>query len=170
MTQRLIPILVFLAVIAVGGAVLLVRSVRRRLLEQRLYGQEGNFTGLEDSPAVRGPLLLNTVEQIGRAVSSTKPTEGLRERLAQAGYYDDAAPTIYVGAQLMLGLLALTLGGAVAFSFDLSMIMRICIIVAFLAAFALLPNVVVTLRRRKRTREVRHHLPDAIALLEICVS
>src|SRR5205809_980064 len=50
------------------------------------------------------------------------------------------------------------------------LVIRVCIIVAVLAAFALLPNLAVTLRRRKRTADVRSHLPDAIDLLEICVS
>jgi tight adherence protein C len=61
-------------------------------------------------------------------------------------------------------------GGAVAFSFELSLLIRACIIVAVLSTFALLPNVLVTLRRRRRTANVRGHLPDAIDLLEICVS
>ena len=172
MAQRLIPILVFFTVMAVGGAVVLYRGWRRRLLEERLYGASANPYGQygDGGSTASNSRLVGTVEQIGRAVSSGKPEAGLREWLAQAGYYDDAAPTVYVGAQLILGLLALAMGGALAFSFDLSLLMRSCIIVAILAVFALLPNVIVTLRRRKRTANVRGHLPDAIDLLEICVS
>jgi tight adherence protein C len=193
MAQRLIPILVFLVVLTLGSAVLLYRGWRRRALEERLYGKGpanpyGGFGGAGNAgnggadyyagggggggamavePASR---FVSTVEQIGRAVSSDKPETGLRERLAQAGYYHDSAPTIYVGAQLMLGLIALTLGGALAFSFDMALMFRACIIVAFLAIFALLPNIFVTIKRRRRTAEVRGTLPDAIDLLEICVS
>ena len=189
MAQRLIPILVFLCVITVGGAVLLYRGWRRRVLEERLYGKPpplpfgGGFGGAAAQQYYGGgggagamalepqSRFVNTVEQIGRAVSANKPAEdGLREQLAQAGYYHDSAPTIYVGAQLMLGLIALTLGGALAFSFDIALVFRACIVVAILAIFALLPNIYVTLRRRKRTAEVRGTLPDAIDLLEICVS
>jgi tight adherence protein C len=71
---------------------------------------------------------------------------------------------------MILGLLALSIGGAVAFSFEMSLIMRACVIVASLAGFALLPNVLVTIRKKRRTADVRSHLPDAIDLLEICVS
>src|SRR5687767_7461989 len=129
MAQRLIPILVFLVVLTIGGAVLLYRGWRRRALEERLYGKgpanpfggfggAGNVGGggagnqdgaMSVEPAAR---FVNSVEQIGRAVSSAKPASDLREQLAQAGYYHDSAPTIYVGAQLMLVLIALTLGGA----------------------------------------------------------
>ena len=189
MAQRLIPILVFLCVITVGGAVLLYRGWRRRVLEERLYGKPpplpfgGGFGGAAAQQYYGGgggagamalepqSRFVNTVEQIGRAVSANKPAEdGLREQLARAGYYHDSAPTIYVGAQLTLGLIALTLGGALAFSFDIALVFRACIVVAILAIFALLPNIYVTLRRRKRTAEVRGTLPDAIDLLEICVS
>jgi len=173
MSQQLIPVLVFSIVIGLGGAVLLVRGWRERMIEERLFGQNSpqqatTTAAAGDSYESRG--FVDTVEQIGRAVSSGKPEAGLKEWLAQAGYFDDAAPTVYVGAQLVLGLVALTFGGALAFSFELSLMMRGCIIVAVLAAFALLPNLTVQLRRRKRTGEVRRHLPDAIDLLEICVS
>lgn len=198
MAQRLIPVLVFLVVLTLGSAVIVYRGWRRRALEQRLYGNDslGPFGGPGGSGGGTGRIgndgsfysgggggmgggamalepasrFVNTVEQIGRAVSSGKPEAGLREWLAQAGYYHDSAPTIYVGAQLVLGLLALTIGGAAAFSFDISLMLRACIIVGILSVFALLPNVVVTLRKRRRTAEVRSHLPDAIDLLEICVS
>jgi tight adherence protein C len=172
MTQRVIPVLVFFAVMAIGGAVLLYRNWRRRMLEERLYGRDENpyrhYSG--GAAAVPASRWVDTVESIGRAVSAGKPEHGLREWLARAGYYEDAAPTIYVGAQLVLGLLALTAGGALAFSFELPLLIRLCIIIAALAALALAPNLFVTLRRRKRTANVRSHLPDAIDLLEICVS
>lgn len=198
MAQRLIPVLVFLCVLLIGGAVLLVRGWRRRMLENRLYGNgssrplnDGGFGGYgggaqQQYPAGGGGAgyqygsgaaamqpqssFVSTVEQIGRAVSQGKPEAGLREWLAQAGYYEDSAPTIYMGAQLVLGLLALMFGAAAAFSFELTLVIRACIVVAFLAAFALMPNFWVSMRRRKRTADVRGHLPDAIDLLEICVS
>src|SRR4051812_16456505 len=177
MLLRLIPFLVFLAVIALGGAILVIRGWRRRLLQSRLYGEKSgsaefgqrSFDGMA-TPPPRNPRLVNTVEQIGRAVSSGESEPGLREWLAQAGYYDDAAPTVYVGAQLVLGLLALMIGGAIAFSLNTAMLTRVCIIVPVLAALARLPNFLVGMRRRRRTAQVRRNLPDAVDLLEICVS
>src|SRR5688500_11321935 len=138
MTQRLVPILVFFAVLAVGGAVLLIRAWRRRVLEDRLYGRSdssfggfsgGGGAGGGGAMAVEAPRWIDTVEQLGRAVSNGKPEAGLKEWLAQAGYYEDSATTVYVGAQLVLGILALAMGGAVAFSFELSLMIRGCIIV-----------------------------------------
>jgi tight adherence protein C len=169
--ERLIPVLVFFSVIALGGAVLVVRGWRRRMLEARLYGDGSNLFGGTASVSVAPPQLLNTIEQLGKAISSGKaPEKKLREKLAQAGYYDDSAATVYTGAQLVLGILALTFGGAIAFSLDFPTLMRACIIIALVAMFTLLPNVVVMVRRSQRTGEVRRNLPDAIDLLEICVS
>jgi tight adherence protein C len=193
MAQRLIPVLVFFVVLTFGSAVLVYRGWRRRALEDRLYGKGpanpfgGGVGGGRLPPPLPGSgeyysggggaaaiepnsRFVSTVEQIGRAVSSGKPEAGLREWLAQAGYYHDAGPTIYVGAQLILGMLALTIGGTLAFSFELSLMIRACIIIAVVAFFALLPNILVSFRKRRRTANVRSHLPDAIDLLEICVS
>src|SRR5687767_11651080 len=131
MAQRFIPILVFFAVLGVGGAVILFRGWRRRMLEERIYGRDnssfGRFSGGGGAAAAPAPSWVDTVEQIGKAVSNGKPAEaGLREWLAQAGYYEDSATTIYVGSQLVLGLLALAIGGAAAFSFELSLMIRGC--------------------------------------------
>jgi len=167
----MIPILVFFAVMAIGGAVLVVRGWRRRMLDARLYGNGSVAFGGATPPPLPSAHWINTVEQIGRAVTSGKPPEKkLREWLAQAGHYDDVAPTIYMGAQLVLAVLGLTIGGAIAFSFNFTLLLRAAIFIMVLAAFALLPTFLVTMRRRKRTGEVRRTLPDAIDLLEICVS
>jgi tight adherence protein C len=180
MSQQLIPVLVFFAVIGLGGAVVLVRGWRRRMFEERLFGSDsgsagagGGGRGAVAQPAVdsyQSGGLADTFEQIGRAVSNGKSEAGLKESLAQAGFYDDAAPTIYVGAQLVFGLIALAIGLAVALSSPWSLLIRGCIVIKTLAIFALSPKFYVFLRRRQRTAEVRRHLPDAIDLLEICVS
>src|SRR5688572_8207874 len=133
MAQRLIPVLVFFVVLMLGSAVLVYRGWRRRVLEERLYGKPqplplgvpgGSYYGGGAAALEPASRFVNTVEQIGRAVSAGKPEAGLREWLAQAGYYHDSAPTIYVGAQLVLGLLALMIGGAAAFSFEMALVFR----------------------------------------------
>src|SRR5688500_5211019 len=53
MAQRLIPVLVFLVVILLGGAVLLFRGWRRRMLETRLYG-DGSTRGFNDGGGFGG--------------------------------------------------------------------------------------------------------------------
>jgi tight adherence protein C len=167
MGQLLVPLLAFLSVIAVGGAVLVVRAARQRTLQARLFGQHSTY-GASDAPAGG---LMEAVEQVGRAVTSDKPLPpGLRDKLAQAGFYDESAPVVYQGAQLLLLLLGLGFGGALAFSLTLSLLLRVCVAFMVMAICALLPNLFIIWRRQQRTGEVRRTLPDAIDLLEICVS
>ena len=165
MTQVLIPLLAFLSVIAMGGAVLAVRGMRSRMLAARLYGSASEIGGVRPSSGFVG-----AVDQIGRAVSQDKAAPGLRETLTRAGCYDPAAPSIYMGSQLVLVLVGLSLGGVAAFSAEMSMLLRSCVLLGMVAAFALLPNGYVSFLRRRRTAEIRRTLPDAIDLLEICVS
>src|SRR3954470_15762068 len=98
MNPWIVPILTFLAVIFVGGAIIAIKGVRRRALESRLFGA-GDARGSDFAPiaGVSGTRLVNTLDHVGRAMSSSSKTSehaDLRERLTHAGFYDPAAPTI----------------------------------------------------------------------------
>jgi tight adherence protein C len=166
MADLLIPILTFLTVLSIGGAVLVVRASRRRELESRLYGTGGGSVGAAQSTRLAGAL-----EQVGRAVSHDAPAPNdLREKLAHAGYYDTNASTIYIGAQLLLVILAIPLAGFVALVMRMSLVSGLCVVVLIVCLAGLFPRIFVAIRRSARRGEVRRQLPDAIDLLEICVS
>jgi tight adherence protein C len=167
MYQLLIPMLTFVAVIAVGGAILVLRAGRQRSLQARLYGRRS----AELEPWAEQPqMITNALEQVGRAVASEQDSGDLRQKLAQAGYYSASAPTVYVGAQLMLFVFSLGIVDLAVVGLPLSLVLRILIGFVIVAVLTLVPNVWVALRQRSRRREVGRHLPDAIDLLEICVS
>ena len=170
MAELFIPILTFFTVICIGGCVLIIRGARRRALEERLYGATtGGLTA--GGGTKQGATLVGALEQVGRAVSSDAPTPNdLREKLAHAGYYDTSAATIYVGAQLLMVILAIPLGGLVALVLRLSLIVGLCVVFLIVAFAGLLPNLYLRIRRASRRDEVRRQIPDAIDLLEICVS
>lgn len=171
MYNLLLPSLTFLTVVGIGGALLLLRFSRRSAIQSRLEGLHGGVGSMDAGLASsQSPRLVGTVEQVGRIVSSAAPNKDLREKLAQAGYYDSAAPTIYVGAQMLLAISALGVFGPLVMGLDLTLTVRAGLIFAAVALFTLLPNVVVFVRRHRRRSEVRNQLPDAIDLLEICVS
>jgi tight adherence protein C len=163
-----VGILTFLSVILIGGALLVVRAGRRRALESRLYGGGTVSAGFASSGTQTR--LAEALEHVGRAVSTKAPASDLRLKLAHAGYFDPNAPTIFIGAQLMLVVLAIPLGGIVALATRLSLLPALCVVVTVVAIFAYLPNVFVSARKSQRRMEVRQQLPDAIDLLEICVS
>jgi tight adherence protein C len=173
MNPFIVPILTFLAVIFVGGAIIAIMGTRRRALEARLFG--GDNRGSEFAPigGVSGTRLVNTLDHVGRAMSSgSKPASNadLRERLTHAGFYDPAAPTIFMGAQLLLFVIALPIAGLFVLALGLPMLIGVCVVLLVTTILAVMPNLYVRHRRERRRSEVREQLPDAIDLLEICVT
>ncbi len=168
MVDLLIPVLTFVAILALGGAVLTAVAARRQLVQQRL-------SRLSDQAAAASPgessLFLSFLSKIGRMVSSKGPSIGLREQLARAGYHNDSAPAIYMGSKIVLllaGLVCLTV--VVLPITTLIMPVKLLIIMWSSGVVFLLPNLVIARRRARRRREISNHMPDAIDLLEICVS
>lgn len=169
MFELAIGLLTFMTILLIGGAVLLIRGARRRQLESRLYGHDegSSFVSDQSMTSVR---FTNALEQVGRAVSNKSAPSELREALAHAGYYDSSAATIYIGAQLLLVLVGIPIGGLIALAAQLSLLLGLCVVVGVVAFCALLPKLYVAHRKSQRRAEVRRELPDAIDLLEICVS
>ena len=172
MNPLIVPILTFLTVIFIGGAVIVVIGARRRALEARLFSTGGSV-GAEFAPigGVSGTKLVDTLKHVGGAVTSSKSTnDELRERLTHAGFYDPAAPTIFMGAQLLLFIISLPVAGLIVLALRLPMVIGLLVLLVVVAALAMSPNFFVGHRRSRRRREVQTQLPDAIDLLEICVS
>ena len=172
MNPLIVPILTFLTVIFIGGAIIVVIGARRRALEARLFSTGGSV-GAEFAPigGVSGTKLVDTLKHVGGAVSSSKSAnDELRERLTHAGFYDPAAPTIFMGAQLLLFIISLPVAGLIVLALRLPMIIGLLVLLVVVAALAMSPNFFVGHRRKRRRGEVQTQLPDAIDLLEICVS
>ncbi len=169
MIDFLIPFLIFVAILALGGAVLTAASARKQLVQERLARLSGQAA--IDAALSESSLFLSFLSKIGRMVSSKGPSIGLREQLARAGYHHDNAPAIYLGSKIILllaGLVCLTL--VVLPITKLILPVRLLIIMWSSGVVFLLPNLAVARRRARRRREISNHMPDAIDLLEICVS
>ncbi len=167
--ELLIPSLAFVAVVALGGAVLTAAAARRQLVQERLSGLSRESTDL--SPLSDAPFYLRFLGKVGSVVFSKEPSMSLREQLARAGFHHSSAPVIYLGSKFVL--LVIGMGGlsAAVLPFDaLILPVRLLVILWGTSLLFLLPNLVVTARRARRRRMIRGSLPDAIDLLEICVS
>ena len=166
--QILLPILVFLAVAALGSAIVAMTAGRRKSFQPRLRSFESGGSaaiGTSDQGLAR------VASRIGGAVSMGKPSVTLKEQLAYAGYYGENAATTYLGVKLLL--LFIGMAGMTAMMLalpTLSLALRIYVSAMVAAVMFFLPNIVLASRRAKRRAEVRRHLPDAVDLLEICVS
>lgn len=166
--EMLVPILVFFSVMMIGAAAVSARATRRKTVQRRLQQLHRQFE--VSKPPQDRPSLARAVGWIGNTFSLGKPSSSLRQELAKAGYHGGSAGTIFLGAKLCL--LAVGVLGAVALLFARDIPLHRKLLIAGVCGIALyfLPNLFVYRRRRKRTLEVRHHLPDVVDLLEICVA
>jgi len=167
----LIPFLTFIAVMAVGAAVLAARAARRRPVKARLRQlteDSGDEPALDrDEGALGG---LGGLAGVTSFFAPSKPSESLKAQLARAGYHSPSASTVYLGSKMLL-LIAGTLATVAAIlAFELPFAVQLLIGISCGALLSFLPNFVVRVRREKRRTEIRSHLPDAVDLLEICVA
>ncbi len=165
-----IPILVFVTVLALGGAVGAAVSRRGTPSAARLASLTRSM-----SPKGQGVVpgkapdssLVRAVHKLGSSVSASNK---LREGLARAGFYQDIASTVYLGIKLSLLIVGLAAIPAVIALTELPTLVAVSAAVTVTAVLFFAPNVLVWMRQQQRTTQVRRHLPDAVDLLEVCVS
>lgn len=139
------------------------------MVQQRLSRLSEQAT--EAAPLSESSFFLRFLSRIGKMVSSKEPSVSLREQLARAGYHHDSAPAIYLGSKMLLLLVGMIGLAVVVLPIEKLMFpVRALIILWGSGVVFLLPNLAVARRRARRRKEIANHLPDAIDLLEICVS
>ena len=157
-----LALLAFLAVTAIGGAILAQRARSQGRLRSRL--------GVQQAAAPAPPETLGVLARLGRAVSSGKYSTKLQEGLARAGFYNRTAPFVFLGGKILL--LMLGLGGLLLLlgPTRLGLSVKAPLILIGTGLMFFLPNMIVDFYRRRRSLDVRHSLPDAVDHLEICLS
>jgi tight adherence protein C len=167
MDTWLIAGLVAVTVMALGGAVILVQNARREAAAARIRAttEDAAPQDIED-----GPRLIRTVFRLGEAVSKGKTSRNLREELAAAGFHNPSAAAIYMGTKLLMLIAGAITLSVLVIPAELAFAMKITMIVGGSALMFFLPNLAVGIRRDKRRAEVKKVLPDAVDMLEICVS
>jgi tight adherence protein C len=163
----LIPSLAFVAAVTIGGAMLVARAGSRKPIEERLrrLGEEDASVAGEGVEARQGLLA-----RIARAFAPGKPSESLKAQLARAGFHDSSAAAVYLGSKVLLLLLGSLTALAVMVPMKLSLPPLLLVTASSGILLSFVPNLVVHVAKQKRRDEIRHHLPDAVDLLEICVS
>ena len=168
-----ISILVFVLVLSVGGLVVFFRKYAqsRKKIEFRMLGI------LEDDPFHQNGTkaksgLMAFLVKVGNIVSHGRSSTTLWEQMIQAGYLHPYAPAIYTGVKLVLFILGIVAGVFVVIALPETVEMSTRLMLVFLGGTLLffLPNLVIIIRLRKRHDEIYRTLPQAIDLLEICVS
>jgi tight adherence protein C len=167
MSPLLIGVIVGVSLIALGGAVLLVMNMRR---EARTARARAFDRPLGDDVGETVPGITRTVFRLGEAVSKGKTSRSLREELARAGYHSDSAAAVYLGLKTLLMVVGVVGLCLLVLPTDFSLPYKIFLIGIGSGLLFFLPNIVLNMQRNKRRAEVQRVLPDAVDMLEICVS
>jgi len=170
---QLLAILAFaltlVAVVGIGGAIMLARaSVRRKALERLPVGPSD--TAQQHSRSKAGQLAINVISKIGLAAKSGDASPALKSSLAHAGCYRQSAAAIFIGAKVLL--LVIGLASLPILLTCTSLPLHITVLLSLTGATLLfmIPNMILSARRKSRSAEIRHYLPNAIDLLDVCMS
>ncbi len=167
--QIIIPGLTFLTIVTIGASILMSGTQRRKTLETRMRDSALIVAGTTASDKKKSGFL-RFLEKIGNLTSHGRTSTNLWEELFRAGYYSKAAPAVYTGIKMLLFVLGLGCMAVLVVPMGRHFTTKITLI--FLGGFFLffLPNALLRIRLRKRRDEISQHLPEAVDLLEICVS
>ncbi len=169
MDQLLVPFLVFIAVGAIGAAILIGRSARLQQMRLRMEEFGAIAPSIDDTDA-QTPGFWKMFEQIGAKFASKDNSAGMQQSMAQAGFFAPAAPSIYLGVRMITLTVGLIVAAMFVLPTDLSTMIKLTIIFGAGWVMSLIPSLYVDIRRSQRATQIRHHLPDAVDMLEICVS
>ena len=167
MNELLISILVFASVIAIVGALAMSLAARRKRLRDRLEELADQAGDGEEPAQTRG---FRAIERIGAAVSLGHVSARLKQELIRAGYHGPSSATTYLGAKVLLLALGLTGPPVLLLWLNAPLPLSVLVTLSVAVGLFMLPNLFVSIRRRRRSKDVRNHLPDAVDLLEVCVS
>jgi tight adherence protein C len=165
--QYLVAVLVFVAIVSIGGAILNREAARRRAIRSRLLGG-GQGEPPPEREGRRG--ILRPLSRLGTLLSSGKASGNLADTLAKAGFRDKSAPSIYMGLKVVLMIIGVVAAAILTAMFDIPLMTKVLALLAGASLMFFIPNVVVRWRQKRRAEQVRHCLPDAIDLLEVCLS
>lgn len=168
-TQEIyIASLAFVIVVSFGMAVVIFRAQKQKEFKSRMLGMLEEDPFQEEKPKENA--FQTFLVKVGNFASHGRTSTALWEQMIQAGFLHPYAPTIYTGVKLLLFIIGLVL--STIFVIPTEMMFSTKIMTIFLSGTGLffVPNLVILYNLKKRHDEIYRHLPQAIDLLEICVS
>ncbi|HUQ90465.1 MAG TPA: type II secretion system F family protein [Bryobacteraceae bacterium] len=164
----IISFLVFL-LIAIGIGVLGLRLwVRPKEAIERVAGV--GVMSSDTMSAHPAMALRAVVEKLGKTIpASPKDVTAMQRRLIRAGYREDKALTYLYGAKLLCAILFPLVAGVVVMRSDYEGSTRFLLVAASAGLGFFGPNEFVNWRARKRQKQVKRGLPNALDLMVVCV-
>lgn len=168
----LIALSVALLVVGLGQLVVSSESqtLKRRLATVSRVRSEDRIVREQRERQKRRERLEGLLEAVGEKVGAEQIKRGgLRELLTHAGYRSRTAPAIYVGIRAVgaAGLAVIAFVGVSAMRVDFAAAM-LAVSGAVLVGW-ILPAYALRRKIRKRQKEFRRTLPDALDLMVVCV-
>jgi tight adherence protein C len=164
----LIPLLTFLSIMAIGASIIIARRQKKIAVEIRL--QDDRWVGISEKEKPQKSNFLNFIAQMGNFVSHGHSKKDLNEQLLRAGYLKSSAPAIYTGVKIMLFIIGLVGIAVLVIPLEISISMKIALVFLGASVLFFLPNFIIIIQLKKQHDEISQHLPEAVDLLEICVS
>ncbi len=156
--------LTFSAVLCVGGAVIATGAARRESIDLRLQGRRARATKKSEGTPAR------LLGKIGRLLSPKGLSSDLQKKMTQAGFHGSSAAAIFLAVKSILLIVAVVGFGFAATLVEAELSTKMLAVLGGSALIFFMPNSYLMMRCNGRAAEIRRHLPDAIDLLEICVS
>jgi len=173
--QTLLPWIIFGIITVMLWALFQIFSsntsrATERLDELRTPGS-GDKRNSGDNPGTAVTVLEKAAPTLSRALEPKSGLEqnDLKVRLANAGFNSPAAPQMFLGAKVGLGVLCTLIGGAVGFvQWGMNMQGMMAIVVTgSIGLFG--PNIWLWMVAKSRMDRIFLALPDALDLLVVCV-
>jgi len=166
--QILLGLFVFSVVLLIGLLFVMLRS-RDKSLDDRMVGV------LEDDPFMdkkEETGFLKFLEKLGNIASHGRASSTLWEQMIQAGFLHPYAPAVYTGVKILLFIIGALLMTLLVVTVDTEMQThaKMTLVLVGSTVIFFLPNLYLSFRLKKRHDEIYRHLPEAVDLLEICVS
>jgi len=171
-TQLFVSFLAAVSAVSVGAALMLLGRLRResRVARARVLQEDRGFVPDQHSAPARRAEMQESLRRLGEALSRKGVSNELRKSLASAGFYSPSGPSVYLGYKAFLFVLGFTGLTALLTPLQMDLVQRVLLIAAGSALMFFVPNLVLAGIRSRRRAEVQRHLPDAVDMLEICVS
>lgn len=168
MMEIAIPILAFLSVMAISGSLLLAYMQRQAMVGIKL--QDSRFVKLPGKEKPKQFNILRLLARIGNVVSHGNASKSLSEQLVRVGYIGSASSAVYTGVKVLLFIIGFVVMTVLLMPTSFSGTEKIVLTVLAASVLFFIPNFIVVAKLARRREEIRRHLPQAVDLLEICVS
>lgn len=168
--EILIGILAFSVIFLIGLVIRLFGS-KNKSVEVRMVGVFEDDPLLDESKGKSS--FSEFLAKVGNFVSHGRSDAELWEQMIQAGYLNTHASAIFVGAKILLFLLGSLISFVLVYAVDpesMAFHTKLSSILIGATVFFFMPNIYIWYRMKKRHDQIYRHLPEAVDLLEICVS